>query len=89
MMYFLNTFSRSELYVTPKKIFFHHHFKNLIVTLKLIREKQQTSIYFKGILSRASQRKHQREKKQRDKAQIKEVQQFSESGNSILYSQNK
>ena len=77
-MYFLNTFSRSELYVTPKKIFFHHHFKNLIVTLKLIREKQQRSIYFKGILSRASQRKRQREKKQRDKAQIKEVQQFSE-----------
>ena len=54
-----------------------------------IREKQQRSIYFKGILSRDSQRKHQREKKQRDKAQIKEVQQFSESGNSILYSQNK
>ncbi len=32
--------------VTPKKIFFHLHFKNLIVTLKVIR---------KGQLSEASQ----------------------------------
>ena len=88
-MYFLNTFSRSELLSNPEKNILHHHFKNLIVTLKLIREKQQRSIYFKGILSRASQRKHQREKKQRVKAQIKEVLQFSESGNSSLYSHNK
>jgi hypothetical protein len=41
--------------VTPKKIFFHLHFKNLIITLKVIRKKQQRIIYLRGQLRRASQ----------------------------------
>ena len=53
-MYFLNIFQDQNYLATPKKIFFYHYFKNLIVTLKVTRKNQQRSIYFKGQLSRAS-----------------------------------
>jgi hypothetical protein len=58
-----------------KKNTYHHYFKTLIVTSKVFRRRHQRSIDRKGILSRASQRKHQRGKKQCDQTQLKEVQQ--------------
>jgi hypothetical protein len=51
-----------------KKHFFHHLFKNVIVSSKVI---EKSSIDSKGTL-RAFQWKHQRDKKQRGKAQLQD-----------------
>jgi hypothetical protein len=50
----------------------YHH--NFMVTSKVKRRRQQSSINSKGILDGASQRKHQRDKKKRNQTQLKQVQ---------------